>query len=637
MLLLVAGAAPGWTATDAATELLARAQSEVRTDPEAVHRDTLRALELLSRKPVPDQQIEARLLLCDYFSERDTRQAGEQLKEATELLPKAKRQGLEAGILLCNGSILEADGQNALALAHYDQAVQVATSNNETKLLADALFSRGYLLGLSGRYPAALADLRRSQQLFESLNLSQHAVTVLNCIAIQYNRMGDFAQARDIYERALQAQRSAGMKREQAVTLYNLGRAQENLQNWAASRLAYTEGRQISHDLNYARGEAYALRGLAAIANAAGNPDEALQLTERAAQLQKAAPDERLRAQILRERATALHRLGRRAEAVTALQDSIDVFRKAEAQVELAPALGELGELQAELNNFHAAYDSTAEAKRISDQLLKNQLDQRFALLKVEFDSVTKDKENALLRSENAAGQAALQAARRSRQMQGTIIGLSVALLVALVLLVLHLRRSAHRMGRLAMTDELTGVANRRAVLANLEKLLDEPEQRVALVIIDIDHFKRINDRHGHHAGDAALRIVARLLRTLPPPAQVGRLGGEEFIVMLPGSDLGKAQAVAENLRASIMELDASHWFSDQHITASFGVTITLPAMDSPSQMLRRADNALYAAKHAGRNCVRVELGTGIDLAAAADRGSDEHSPGAASLAPVVQ
>jgi diguanylate cyclase (GGDEF)-like protein len=165
-------------------------------------------------------------------------------------------------------------------------------------------------------------------------------------------------------------------------------------------------------------------------------------------------------------------------------------------------------------------------------------------------------------------------------------------------------------MRTLAMTDELTGVPNRRAVLTRLAPLVAAPGERThAMLIIDIDHFKSINDQHGHPEGDEALKLVAARLRgEVHEPAFIGRLGGEEFVVVLPNSTVEAGRQLAERFRESVTTIDTRRWLADRRLTVSIGLTISNAAGDTPSHMLQRADAALYEAKRAGRNCVRQQL-----------------------------
>jgi diguanylate cyclase (GGDEF)-like protein len=593
-----------------ALEHVERGIIEMRTDPEASKRDADEALRLLQKQPDADLEIRAHLLLCDYQAERDTHAADQEIEAGMALLSKAHRVGLKAGLLDCRGQMYETAGNNAKARALYEQAVTVSAETHDDEMLAQSLFSRGYLLGLEGEYAAGLADLKRSQALFDKLNKPVNSLTTLNAIAILYNRMGDYAQARYIYSRALKAQREAGMQREEAVTLHNLGRAYENLRQWDESRQAFTQSLALSRQLTYARGEAYALRGLAAVSNALGDPKGALETLARADALQRQTPDARLRAQIQLARGIAFHKLDRLPESIAVLEDALGVFRQADAMGELNTTYSELADVYAESGNWRAAYDRRTQAKEISDRLLNNQLDQRFATLKVEFDTAAKDKENALLIHENQIDQLALAQGQSVRHLQAAVIVLSATLVLVLATLAVHQRRNALRMKYLALTDELTDVPNRRSVLSRLDPLLRDPQAgSCAILIIDIDHFKKINDQFGHPTGDEVLKVVANSVRSIVvEPGFFGRLGGEEFLIVLPHSDLQGASVAAERFREAIMSIDTSRWCVDRRrITASIGCAVSMPGADTPSTMLKRADFALYAAKRNGRNCVVTE------------------------------
>jgi diguanylate cyclase (GGDEF)-like protein len=597
-------------AQDDARTLIDRAAIALRTDPEATRRLAEAALVRLRAAPDADLEIRARLLLCEYHSERSRSAAEREVGLADALLPRAQRRGLRAGVLGCQGEILETAGDNAQARKLYEQAVTVATVAEDEEMLAGALFQRGFMLGLQGEYAAGLADLRQAEQLYERVDMPHHSLTALNGIASLYNRMGDYSQARDMYARALDAQRKAGMRREQAVTLHNLGRAHERLGDWAAAREAFAASLAVSRELGYTRGEAYALRGLAAVANASGDPQGALETLARATKLQGETPDVRLRGQIELARGAALRRLQRLPESVAALQIARKIFADGNTLEELGQSHEALASAHAELGEWRDSFEHEREAKAITVQLLRNQLDQRFALLKVEFDTATKDRQNELLRRENAANAQALGQARQVRRLQWTVIGLTAVLALLLGWLAIQLRRSNLRMRSLAMTDELTSVPNRRAVLGRLEEALAEPRPRaLSMLIIDIDHFKSINDQHGHPAGDAVLKHVADQIRAaVVEPAFFGRLGGEEFVIVLPETSLEAARQTAERFRELIMFIDTTRVLPDRRrITASVGVTCSIPGKDTASTMLQRADAALYVAKRSGRNCVRTE------------------------------
>jgi diguanylate cyclase (GGDEF)-like protein len=587
--------------------LIDQAAISARVDPDVSKRQAESALDLLRHDPNPDLEIRAHLLLCDYYSERDRAAAEQQSAAAAALLPQATRRGLRAGVLNCQGETLQTVGENNQARDLYAQAAVIATQTHDDQMLAEVLFSSGYLRGLRGEYAAGLSELRRAQSLFEQQQMPQHALAALDSIAIIYNRMGDYSEAAHLYERALDAQHKAGLKREEAVTLHNLGRAHENLQEWEAARSAFAASLDLSRQLDYVRGQAYAWRGLATVANAQGNPNIAMTLLDRAVEAQMHTPDARLLAQIELARGVALHELKRLKESAAVLVQALAVFRQTDSLGELAATYDALAAVDADLGDWRDAFDYRTLAQTTSTRLLRNQLDQRFATLKVEFDTAAREQENALLTRENAANGKALSQQLKASNLRTAVIVLTALLLAVLVWLALYQRRSTQRLRALAMTDELTGVPNRRAVLALLAQLLRRSGTPTSILIMDIDHFKSINDRHGHLIGDETLRsMTANLREAVAEPALFGRLGGEEFAVVLPATDLEQAIAIAERLRERVMRIDLSRWLGERRITVSIGIATSVPTRDTISIMLRRADAALYAAKDAGRNCVRT-------------------------------
>ena len=166
---------------------------------------------------------------------------------------------------------------------------------------------------------------------------------------------------------------------------------------------------------------------------------------------------------------------------------------------------------------------------------------------------------------------------------------------------------------RMATEDGLTGLANRRA----LDQFVNAAwrhsrrhELPIAIVLIDVDHFKQFNDRYGHPMGDACLRRIAALLKRHARRGMdlAARYGGEEFALIVPGARLDMARLIAEDLRQGVQDLDTPHADGiDGRVTISLGVAGTRPRRElTPERMIEGADQALYSAKSGGRNRVVV-------------------------------
>lgn len=184
----------------------------------------------------------------------------------------------------------------------------------------------------------------------------------------------------------------------------------------------------------------------------------------------------------------------------------------------------------------------------------------------------------------------------------------ALVLLLHATLLALVTGRLVTNLRRLSRHDGLTGLLNRRAIAESIAAQLQRSQRSgepFALVMLDVDHFKAINDRHGHAAGDRALKLVATLLHAeLREVDRLARYGGEEFLALLPGLALAPALRVAERLRARLAA--SAGGFA---LSVSIGVSEWDGGETDPECVLARADAALYKAKAGGRNRVEAELG----------------------------
>ncbi len=166
------------------------------------------------------------------------------------------------------------------------------------------------------------------------------------------------------------------------------------------------------------------------------------------------------------------------------------------------------------------------------------------------------------------------------------------------------------RLRRLAVTDQLTGAYNREFLQQRLPEAVDKAERDgdpLSLAMVDVDHFKPINDRYGHDVGDLVLAEVASKLRSaIRLDDMLVRYGGEEFLVLLPSTGASKAHDIAERMRLALQEETFFAGDAPIEVRISVGIAEHLRGSDSPTTLIRRADSALYAAKESGRN--RVEI-----------------------------
>lgn len=213
-----------------------------------------------------------------------------------------------------------------------------------------------------------------------------------------------------------------------------------------------------------------------------------------------------------------------------------------------------------------------------------------------------------LVRAVVQVGEGGVEQMLETSAMQGIVFSMAnLAPLVATLGFLLMINdRLQRELRRVAVSDPLTGLGNRRELARRAETLLRDRDARLAVVAIDADHFKRINDTHGHEAGDRVLVALAGRLRSAARDADVvGRLGGEEFVMLLPGLDADAARQRAEAVRAAIAAHPVEVDGVIVAVTVSIGVALRSDERTLP-ELLRRADRAMYAAKAAGRNRVAM-------------------------------
>lgn len=227
----------------------------------------------------------------------------------------------------------------------------------------------------------------------------------------------------------------------------------------------------------------------------------------------------------------------------------------------------------------------------------------RLAHLEVAYDLSARDQEIRLLREQAMASELIEQADQQQTQLRRLAYGTGAIMSALLIVMLIRARRERQHFRRLARRDSLTDLLNHTHFFAEAESALAQSQATdsdLCLILADIDHFKAVNDQFGHLAGDHVLRrIAARLREQFPEPAIIGRIGGEEFAIVLPDCQPADASARIETLRRLINQTRSGE--EALRVTISFGLA-TPQASETLEKLRRRADLALYQAKRDGRD-----------------------------------
>jgi diguanylate cyclase (GGDEF)-like protein len=323
-------------------------------------------------------------------------------------------------------------------------------------------------------------------------------------------------------------------------------------------------------------------------------------------------------AELLKRAAVCHARQGDAAAAIAALARAREII---EGMPELAGTRWAIGldkaeaDLHAALGNFDTAYRALDRYQAAQLQLQRENASERRLSQRAALENARQALQIELLQEQ--ARVRSLEIGQQQRELRNERLGfilVAVGLLLV-VAIVLWRLRDLRRFRELSTRDSLTGIANRRHIFGRLETLLEglaPGRGSLSVVLLDVDDFKAINDRHGHPVGDRVLQTLASSLAgMLRPGDEVARVGGEEFLLVLPRTDRDGAVRVAARLRETLRDLRvAAGGGVPIALTASIGVATAGPGRDNPDALYAAADEALYRAKASGKN--RYELAAAV-------------------------
>ncbi|MGA9333168.1 MAG: diguanylate cyclase [Rudaea sp.] len=493
------------------------------------------------------------------------------------------------------------------SLAYADRALTLASQLNYAAGEAAALRNEGIGYWYREQYQRALDKVLQAQRIYERLGDKSGIAGCLSTTGTIYLNLDRFDNALAAYRRALDLAEQTGDSNRIGIVLSNLGTTSLGLKQ-PEQALGY-----FQRALAILERDGSQLDVLTALANIGGAQrrlkryDEALKVDLRIVALAEKAGSKVRLADALSDTGQILTLLKRYGEAEPYLKRAVDIAHAAglkrnerEAELELVKLYEAQGDLREALKYFHRE-------DVLRDAIFSEESARATAELQQKYESDKKERELH-------ARQLELTAQRNSRNFF-----IALSLLVCVIAAANYGRfrskkREAKLLDRLARTDALTGLLNRRAVMESLvreQHRLTRSESSFSLMLADIDHFKQVNDRFGHDVGDEVLVKVATALRSSARSIdEVARWGGEEFLVLMPDCALEQAVEIGERMRGRLHELSISAHGKPLPITASFGVS-TPQSGESVEEAIRRADQALYRSKQEGRDRVSASRDPG--------------------------
>lgn len=501
-------------------------------------------------------------------------------------------------------------GTPAKGLVDASNAITWAQNNQQTGVLVGALFSRGALYISLVNYLDALRDLNLAYQLAEQQpDLDTHKAEVAGMIALVYEYRREDALAIPYFTEAVAYQRAEKNWLELSVALYGLGRAIKNTGDLKQGLALLTESATIARQVDDFQGIAYAEKEIAGIELIQGHNANAKQLFQSALQIFNQGDNRYMQLDTNLSLAKIALLEQDAKQAAQHLQQAEHFVNPETMPIQALAIESTKAELLALNGEYKQAYQLLSANQQRKQRLDNQQSAEQLHQLRVKYDVEAQQAENKLLAQQNTLQQ--IQNAAQNQQKWSLILllVLSSALIFLLLMLFLRARKNKRNLELLAETDGLTGVYNRRKIMELFQQqfeLAQRSDQALSIAILDLDWFKQINDQFGHQTGDEVLwRFASLCKQQLRKSDLIGRIGGEEFIVIFPCTDLAAAEQLAKRLCAKTRELETMMPKPGLSVSVSIGLACNQQLL-SGTEFIAAADKALYLAKQAGRDQVKL-------------------------------
>ncbi|HYJ42379.1 MAG TPA: diguanylate cyclase [Steroidobacteraceae bacterium] len=490
------------------------------------------------------------------------------------------------------------------------KSVEAARSRLKPDSVAESCLriSLGTLQYRQDRADLAIVNLMHAYQtgmLHERLVQRMIAASALSKVM---RDMGDYTQALALNAEVIEWNTQQNASLNLSVTRFLRGSILKEQRNFAAAIVEFVKARDLSVRLDDSQGIAFADLDLCQVQIEIGQLTEARQRCVNALRLFTIARSNDV---VKHARAALAHidlEEGHAARALVALNEILQNGAADMPPRDVAPLFKLRARANAAMGNFRESYDDIDESLRRTMAAEDARRLQQSATLSARFETDRQLERNAELNRELATAQ---ERQREQQRWTSIAIGTGAVVITLLTLQIIAIRRHKRQLALLANQDSLTGLPNRRhtyelgsAAMARAASA----HTPLTVAVIDLDHFKSINDRCGHAAGDRVLQQFSIVCREALRDSDVfGRWGGEEFLLVMPGTTLDVALIALERLRAQALKIELPSTGAGLRVGLSAGLASFEANVNTLDELIARADAALYRAKHEGRDLVRVD------------------------------
>ena len=522
------------------------------------------------------------------------------LEEALAVLRRAGQLKGEIDTLNALGHLHYFQGSFPRALEYYLEALEQSRKHQQKALEANALNGVGIVQYTLGNHQEATKYFLRSLALKRELGDRLSEAETLNSLGLVYLEIGDFSGAAQLYRESLALMQAQGDRQGQARVLSNLGTVFQRLGRLQEALDYHQQALALADQLGSPQVRAACLENLGRAHAALGHLETALGLFQASQGLYQESGNRLGALSALLQVGSLLSRMGQSTAAIQLLQQGLEqaaLLGPQKLLLEYHQAIADVFEAQQKLE---LALYHLRRGLEIERRLHKEQQAQKTTALLAGFQVEKARQEAEIERLRNT------ELARANRELALAIERLKEANAEKSRLLD-KLRQQSAELERLARQDPLTRLNNRRYLEENLEREFAAAKRYkfpISVALVDIDHFKQINDTFSHQVGDDVLRIVGQILEASCRGVDfAARYGGEEFALVFPQTDLPGALIACERIRQRIEQHNWAALHPDLKVTVSIGVSSD-PSLPNHEKLLAAADEQLYAAKRAGRNRV---------------------------------